>query len=275
MGNSQPTNRTGRNVTAQKLENAKKLGVLSLSEHGLDSIPSPVYDVPLRTLDLSKNNLTNVGPLEKLVDLKSLNLDQNKLPAGSLVAISKLTKLQNLSLSSNLLGKPLPAEHRAEPLPELPASLKQLDLSRNFFSNVPRPVISPNLTKLEKLDLSFNQLATVPDEISNLKNLEELRLDSNMIVSLPEAIGLLSKLKALSLRDNKISLTSAPNSNMPTGQPLPKSLFTDTRLIDLNLHGNRLTNTQLNRFEGYQDFLERRQKVKSKTMTNLDVCGLE
>jgi Leucine-rich repeat (LRR) protein len=278
MGNSQPTNRTGRIVTAQKLENAKKLGVLSLSEHGLDSIPTPVYDLPLRTLDLSKNNLSYTGKLEVLVDLKSLNLDQNKLPAGSLTAISKLTKLQNLSLSGNLLGKPLPVEQKVDPLPELPSTLKQLDLSRNFFSNIPRPVLSTNLGKLEKLDLSFNQLATVPDEISNLKNLEELRLDSNMVVSLPEAIGLLSKLKALSLRDNKITVLSAnvaTTTNTQNVQPLPKSLFTNTRLIDLNLHGNRLTNTQLNRFEGYQDFLERRQKVKSKTMTNLDVCGLE
>jgi Leucine-rich repeat (LRR) protein len=274
MGNSQPTNRTGRTVTAQKLENAKKLGVLSLSEHGLDSIPPSVYDLPLRTLDLSKNNLSFLGKLEVLVDLKSLNLDQNKLPAGSVSAVSKLTKLQNLSLSGNLLGKPLPAvEQKAEPLPELPSTLKQLDLSRNFFSNIPWPVLSPNLGKLEKLDLSFNQLATVPDEILNLKNLEELRLDSNMIVSLPEAIGLLSNLKALSLRDNQISMSST-HAN-PNVQPLPKSLFTNTRLIDLNLHGNRLTNTQLNRFDGYQDFLERRQKVKSKTMTNLDVCGLE
>jgi hypothetical protein len=58
-------------------------------------------------------------------------------------------------------------------------------------------------------------------------------------------------------------------------QPLPKALFSDTSLIDLNLHGNQLTNTQMNQFEGYQDFLDRRQKVKSKTMSNFDVCGLD
>jgi hypothetical protein len=41
------------------------------------------------------------------------------------------------------------------------------------------------------------------------------------------------------------------------------------------LHGNHMTNTQLNQFEGFQDFLDRRQKVKSKTMMNLSVCGLK
>jgi Leucine-rich repeat (LRR) protein len=132
-----------------------------------------------------------------------------------------------------------------------------------------------NLAKLDKLDLSSNQLATLPEEIKNLTNLEELRLDSNMIASLPEAIGQLTKLKVLSLRDNKLQVTSTTFNDTTNPQPLPKSLFTDTRLIDLNLHGNRLTNTQMNLFEGYHDFLDRRQKVKSKTMTNFDVCGLD
>lgn len=38
--------------------------------------------------------------------------------------------------------------------------------------------------------------------------------------------------------------------------------------------------TQLNEFEGYSEFLARREKVKSKdiyggALTNLDVCGLK
>lgn len=262
----------------QKLENAQKLGVLSLSEHGLDDIPGPVFGPELakklRTLDLSKNNLhKNLDHLGDLAELKILNLDNNSLPAGSINSIEKLSKLQNLSLAGNQLGKPTEKSTR-DPLPLLPASLKQLNLSSNFFSSIPRPVLSKNLSKLEKLDLSSNQLATIPEEITNLVKLEELRLDSNMIVSLPSAMGRLSKLKALSLRNNQLRVTGTLNDTT-NPQPLPSSLFTDTLLIDLNLHGNSLTNTQLNTFDGFQDFLDRRQKVKSKTMTNLDVCGLD
>jgi hypothetical protein len=43
VGSSQPSNLTGRKVVHQKLENAKKTGVLSLREHKLDEVPEPVF----------------------------------------------------------------------------------------------------------------------------------------------------------------------------------------------------------------------------------------
>jgi Leucine-rich repeat (LRR) protein len=236
----------------------------------------------LRTLDLSKNNLARgLGKLGTLVELKSLNLDSNQLPAGSLAPVTSLTKLQNLSVSRNRLGKPVaqqspsrPNRPQLEALPELPPSLKQLNLSSNFLSHLPKSLFSPRLVKLEKLDLSSNHLAVLPPEVKHLVNLQELYLDSNAIISLPDEFGAMRKLKVLSLKENQLRVTSTLFSDK-NPQPLPKSLFTDTVLIDLNLHGNQMTNTLLNQFEGFQDFLDRRQKVKSKTMTNLDVCGLE
>lgn len=237
----------------------------------------------LKTLDLSKNTLTKLSPKVALLEnLKSLNLEQNKLPAGSLMPIAKLSKLQNFSVGGNLLGKHVVAETQAEaePFPsKLPVGLRQLRVNNNFLSNVPRPILSPQLTKLDRLDLSSNQLAAIPTEISNLVALTDLNLDNNVIVSLPEDIGKLTKLKVLSLRGNRISVHST-NWSDKNPQPLPKSLFADTPLIDLNLHGNPMTSTQLNSMEGYVEFLDRRQKVKTSTLlggalTNLDVCGLE
>lgn len=230
----------------------------------------------LRTLDLSKNALTAVS--SKFVNLKnltSINLDNNKLTQGSLVPIATLPKLQKLSIGDNLLGKPTAAASKNDTLPELPKGLKQLKINANFLSHVPRNIMSSHLTKLEKLDLSHNQLASIPVDIAKLKQLTELNLDDNVIVSIPQAAGLLEKLKVLSLRNNRISYPSSDNA-----QPLPASLFTDTPLIDLNLHGNPMTSTQLNTMEGYDTFLERRQLVKTSALmggalTNLDVCGLE
>lgn len=269
----------------QKLENAKKLGILSLSEHGLDEIPPQVFGTDLRklrTLDLSKNNLRSVGTINVLAELKSLNLDNNDLRAGSLDSITMLKKLQNLSLGGNKLGQspgptspPQPKKsHSLESLPELPVSLKHINLSSNSLLWVPPKLCSPNLGKCEKIDLSHNSITALPAEIGLLPNLEDLNLDDNVLVSLPVEIGNLKKLKALSLRNNKLRVDSTSFSDK-NPQPLPRPLFTDTLLIDLNLHGNVMTNTQLNQFDGFQEFLARRQRTKNKTLSNLDVCGLK
>jgi Leucine-rich repeat (LRR) protein len=257
-------------VILQKLENAKKLGVLSLTEHKLEALPPQMFELTtkLRTLDLSKNALTALSGIERFLELKTLNCDRNQLL--SVTGVSALGKLQSLSLAQNQLGRPDAS------LPSLwPASLKQLCLASNAFSSVPDSILSPRLTQLVKLDLSSNHLAIVPEEIQQLLALEELNLDDNTIVGLSPAMGHLTKLKILSLRNNQLSVTSTLFNTSTNPQPLPAALFTDTALMDLNLHGNKMTNTQLNEFDGFPSFLLRRQKVKSKTMTNLDVCGLQ
>lgn len=128
---------------------------------------------------------------------------------------------------------------------------------------------------LESLDLSSNQLIVVPEALANLSNLEDLNLDHNSLISLPDKLGALKKLKILSLRHNQIAVSSTVFTKQ-NPQPIPESVFVETKLIDLNLHGNvKLTNTILNEFDGFAVFLDRRQKIKSKTLTNLDVCGLE
>ena len=93
-----------------------------------------------------------------------------------------------------------------------------------------------------------------------------------------KSIGKLSKLKVLSLRNNRISAASGKGKQQQ--QPLPKELWVNTLLIDLNLHGNPLTSTQLNTMEGYDVFLSRRRDVKNKdilggAMTDLEGCGLK
>jgi Leucine-rich repeat (LRR) protein len=103
-------------------------------------------------------------------------------------------------------------------------------------------------------------------------------LDSNVIVSLREELGRLTKLKTLSLKNNYIQVKST-NFSASNPQPIPASVFENTLLIDLNLHGNKLSSTQLNEFEGFEAFLERRKKVKSKNLyggalVDMSVCGL-
>lgn len=304
MGNdsSTPSNKTGKNVVRQKLETASKTGVLSLREHSLLEIPSQVYELTnIRTLDISNNKLKGLPEkLTTLTKLKSLKCDKNLLHSGSLSpTITKLSNLQIFSAGENNLGQP-PASATVNnsgsnrrrkdqggksmatsmtSFPSLPPALKQLKLDSNHFDSVPIQICNPALVKLEKLDLSHNNLAAIPSEIANLSALTELNLDGNSIVSLPEEVGKLVALKALSLQHNQIRVQSTSFSAAKP-QPLPAVLFSATPLIDLNLRGNRLTNTQLNEFDGFDKFLERRQNVKSKNiyggaLTDLGVCGLE
>ena len=242
----------------------------------------------LTTLDVSNNKLKTLSPkLGTLSLLKSFNCDDNELIAGSLEPVSKLSKLQSLSVGGNLLGKKvmtnpsLSKQKQPDALPQkMPISLKTLKLNANYFSDVPRPILV--LTKLQKLDLSDNQLAAVPPEIANLQSLNDLNLNNNVIVILPEEIGSLKKLKSLSLQNNHIRVLY-PNTKLNAvhnPQPLPACLFTDTPLIDLNLHGNPMTSTQLNEFDGYSIFLDRRAATNTKNlfggvMANLSVTGLE
>ncbi|MDJ0516045.1 MAG: COR domain-containing protein, partial [Trichodesmium sp. MO_231.B1] len=84
-----------------------------------------------------------------------------------------------------------------------------------------------NLTKLEHLDLTGNQLKNLPESIGNLTKLEHLDLTGNQLKNLPESIGNLTKLEHLDLSFNE--LTS-----------LPKSITKLTNLTGLYLTGNPL-----------------------------------
>ena len=297
MGNTQPTNNTGRKVVIQKLENAKKTGVLSLSEHNLEACPNQVFEIlNLRTLDLSSNSLRTLNPnIINLQKLKILNLEGNKLMAGTLNSIQRLSNLQNLNVGSNSLGETAaaaavptktktssktsvstsaskPKNAPASLPPTLPKGLKQIKLSSNSLSIMPRAIFT--LAKLDKLDLSMNQIIEIPEEIANLSStLTELNLDFNLLTRLPNGIGSLTKLKTLSLKGNSIAADKR-------SQPLPASLFANTPVIDLNLHGNPMTSSQLNDMDGFDEYLKRRQRIKTSTLlggalTNLDVCGLD
>jgi len=274
MGNakSTPKNRTGKSVVRQKLETAQKTNILSLTEHGLEEIPAQVFQLKsLRTLDLSKNKLAALGPLSQLAELKSLNCEGNLLVTKSLAPISQLRKLQSLSVGKNRL--------HSEAFIPLPSKIKQLKLPNNSLATIPMQICDATLKNLEKIDLSFNNIAAVPAVIGNLTSLSDLNLDSNAITSLPREMGQLKKLKSLSLKNNYISVKST-NFNDANPQPLPAELFTETSLMDLNLHGNKLGSTQLNEFEGFEAFLERRKQSKTKALyggatTNMSLCGLE
>ena len=86
--------------------------------------------------------------------------------------------------------------------------ITDLDLSHNELTSLPEWI--HQLSNLERLHLNHNQLTSLPRSIGQLSKLKKLNLDHNQLTSLPESIGQLSHLKFLTLRHN--GLTSLPES---------------------------------------------------------------
>jgi Leucine-rich repeat (LRR) protein len=89
------------------------------------------------------------------------------------------------------------------------AALRQLDLSYNQLAVIPES-FGHSLTLLEQLNLSNNQLCSVPDSLSLLLHLTELNLSHNQLTQLPESMGQLTKLQQLNLSANL--LVSLPDT---------------------------------------------------------------
>lgn len=130
----------------------------------------------------------------------------------------ELSGIRHLTLSENLTSFPLEILSLAD-------SLEILDLSNNQLTSLPKEV-----TQLQNLKIFFasnNHFETVPEALGQCLNLEMVGFKSNKINHVPEN-SLPAKLRWLILTDNQISA-------------LPDSLGERPRLQKLALAGNRLT----------------------------------
>jgi Leucine-rich repeat (LRR) protein len=155
------------------------LNTLNLSNNKIHTIEEDAFLVAqnLTDLDLSNNKLMKIGSgmLTGLVQLKIFNLKSNQI--GEIVKFpNQLKNLQNLTLSSNNLT----------------------DLNEETFSE---------LSGLEKLDLSYNQLESIR-VVSGLKSLLDLSLEGNKIRNIESGqFQDLTSLKKLNLGNNQINET--------------------------------------------------------------------
>ncbi|XP_030535699.1 plant intracellular Ras-group-related LRR protein 6-like [Rhodamnia argentea] len=106
-------------------------------------------------------------------------------------------------------------------------SLEVVDLSGLSMESLPNPTL--NLALVCKLDLSNNNLQTIPESLTaRLLNVVVLDVHSNQLKVLPNSIGCLSKLKVLNVAGNYLRF-------------LPRTIENCRSLEELNANFNQLT----------------------------------
>jgi Leucine-rich repeat (LRR) protein len=110
---------------------------------------------------------------------------------------------------------------------QLPPSLVRLYLYQNSITSISSTTLS-SLTRLERLDLSDNQITILPTQIGLLTALQFLDPSQNQITILPTQIGLLTSLQHLNLNYNKLSF-------------IPSDLNLLSNLTFLDVSSNNLT----------------------------------
>jgi len=92
-------------------------------------------------------------------------------------------------------------------------NLEILDLSFNQIETIPAEIGS--LTSLVYLSIESNKITTLPSEMFNLLNLQELSLKYNKITSIPSEIGNLESLNVLLLDHNQITTIPVEIGKIP------------------------------------------------------------
>ena len=128
------------------------------------------------------------------------------------------------------------------------AGIQHLKLSENL-TTFPSEILSLADT-LEILDLSHNQLDSLPDELKQLHKLKIMFASNNRFEALPEVLGQCANLEMVGFKANKIN--RVPENSLPPRlrwliltdnriETLPEALGERPRLQKLALAGNRLT----------------------------------
>ncbi|XP_034475509.1 leucine-rich repeat-containing G-protein coupled receptor 6 [Drosophila innubila] len=199
----------------------------------------------LIVLLLKRNQIMKIsaGALKNLTALKVFELDDNlisSLPEG----LSKLTQLQELSMTSNRL--------RWINDTELPRSMQVLDLRANPLSTITTGAFR-GMSKLRKLILSDVRTLRSFPELEACHALEVLKLDRAGIQEVPSKLCRQTpRLKSLELKTN--SLKNIPNLNS----------CRDLRLLDLS--SNQIETLQGRPFYGLKqlnDLLLSYNRIKS------------
>ncbi len=180
-------------------ENELGIDTNYLAEHAFDGLNN------LEELRLSNNKIKNIksGGLEALQNLTHLYLDNNML---ALLLLPKMDSLEVLDCSNNKLSVFPKLDHLLK--------LRHLDLSFNQLQTIPpNTVLTQKQNALKIVNVSYNGLTTIPKTFfQNCTEAVIINLSHNELTYLPP------KLFAKCKRLQKISLKGNKLSEMPTAE---------------------------------------------------------
>lgn len=221
--------------------------ILEIEDGAFDSLSR------LTELDLSKNSIACITDFN-LCNLKVLNLSKNSMELFQSARSTDLYKLVSLDLSENKMSH----------FPLLPQNniLEYLDASRNRIQSVnvtesPETRSKVILTQLKYLDLSYNQLRSLPESFFYcMLSLRVLKVSNNCISSFSVTIeSVLNTVEILDLSYNSLqSLTFGEN--------------TLKSLEELLLQGNNLATVEHQIFQGLPNL-----KHLQLQQNNLEICA--
>ena len=195
-----------------------KIEVLSLTNCGLDRIPSSIKRCKhLQRLNLEGNQIRHIPRwLSSLDSLEEINLNFNKLNLKRR-DIRRLSKVEDVLLAGNGIKK----------LPDNVGVLRceSLNLSKNQLSTLPKSFAE--LKQARYLIFYDNAFESIPDELAGFKNLKHLDFYKNKITEIPDFIGDMDNLQQLFLSFNQI-------------EEIPDTLSNLKRLKFFYIHHNEL-----------------------------------
>ncbi|GJQ83774.1 Phlpp [Trypoxylus dichotomus] len=226
-------------LTEQSVRTLSDLQILSLKSNCMQVFPSCVLKLTsLTSLDLSDNNILTIPPeIKKLLNLRELVLDQNVisvLPA----TIWQLSCLSILRCAHNRLALP----------PDKFADMRAIVLNVSITSlTVTHPPVL-----LKHMDVSYNEMETLPDWLSGCQELRSLFASNNNIKTLPDHLfcNEMPYLHTVQLAYNQIQYIPAIQRKLPIQELflqnnslslLPENFFRAIYNIKvLNVSNNRL-----------------------------------
>ncbi|XP_073529648.1 nephrocan-like [Phyllobates terribilis] len=183
-----------RSLHHKDFEGLTRLSILEIQNNLLNTLSFEVFSSlsNLQTLILDGNGMHTVSGVARLPNLKYLNMENNKLMFFYDNFFPHFPSLQYLRLAGNQFVR-VP--------PQLPKSLLSLRLERNHIKSV-RVRDLRQLDNLFDVNLSGNQLLSA-DGLQVVTNLTSLDLSKNQLSTLPQKLP--TRLQRLDYSNNQIS----------------------------------------------------------------------